>query len=570
MNLQLILEQVSKILGRINKKQRIIILATIVVLISFVTYLVLFRVDTKNEYEGYSVLFNGIDPADSALILQNLQQNKIPYKIPTDNTILIPSEKVYEQRINLASLGIPKQGKKIGFSDFIENQNLGDTDFKERTKYQLAVEGELTKTIESITAIESASVLIAPAEKSVFSKQNIPPTASVKIQLRQGMDLTQAQTIGIKNLVAAAVTNLTPDRVKIINQDGDLLGELNEFSEPSGMIKLAEQQRKYQMNIEKNYEHKIVEALKAIVGDESRVRAQVSMEFDFSQVKQTQELFGNNVVAAQRNIEEHEKGLRETPIGGVPGVVSNIGPVQGLDDNNILNEKHKTDEATNFVVDRTVSEIRGPIGTLKRISTGVVIDGTYREVTDEDGKKHLEYVPRSERDLKEIEDIVKGVISFNEERGDFVKVSNFELNAATANYRPKDSWESFSEQVEKYLGPFLPLIKYFIVAIVLFIFYKKIVAPFTERMLEVQEDEDDEVESLLRLDEDDDEDLNKFSELRKRVEDQLGIGGGFNEDEVKYEVILERMRNVISEKPEEIASLFQTLIKDELEINATS
>ena len=107
-------------------------------------------------------------------------------------------------------------------------------------------------------------------------------------------------------------------------------------------------------------------------------------------------------------------------------------------------------------------------------------------------------------------------------------------------------------------------------AIVLFIFYKKIVAPFAERMLEVQEDEDDEVESLLRLDEDDDEDLNKFSELRKRVEDQLGIGGGFNEDEVKYEVILERMRNVISEKPEEIASLFQTLIKDELEINATS
>ena len=570
MNLQLILEQVSKILGRINKKQRIIILATIVVLISFVTYLVLFRVDTKNEYEGYSVLFNGIDPADSALILQNLQQNKIPYKIPTDNTILIPSDKVYEQRINLASLGIPKQGKKIGFSDFIENQNLGDTDFREQTKYQLAVEGELTKTIESITAIESASVLIAPAEKSVFSKQNIPPTASVKIQLRQGMDLTQAQIIGIKNLVAAAVTNLTPDRVKIINQDGDLLGEINEFSEPSGMIKLAELQRKYQMNIEKNYEHKIIEALKAIVGDESRVRAQVSMEFDFSQVKQTQELFGNNVVAAQRNIEEYEKGLRETPIGGVPGVVSNIGPVQGLDENNILNEKRKTDEATNFVVDRTVSEIKGPIGTLKRISTGVVIDGTYREIIDEEGNKRLEYVPRSERDLKEIEDIVKGVISFSEERGDFVKVSNFELNAATANYRPKDSWESFSEQVEKYLGPFLPLIKYFIVAIVLFIFYKKIVAPFAERMLEVQEEEDDEVESLLRLDEDDDEDLNRFSELRKRVEDQLGIGGGFNEDEVKYEVILERMRNVISEKPEEVASLFQTLIKDELEINAAS
>ncbi|WP_066388097.1 flagellar basal-body MS-ring/collar protein FliF [Helicobacter himalayensis] len=567
MNIQLILEQIAKILKRINKRQRIIILATLIVIISFLTYLVLFHVDEKSEYEGYSVLFNGIEPQDSALILQNLQQNKIPYKIPADNTILVPSDKVYEQRIALASLGIPRQGKKISFSDFIENQNLGDTDFREQTKFQLAVEGELTKTIESITAIESASVLIAPAEKSVFSRQNIPPTASVKIQLRQGMDLTQAQIVGIKNLVAASVTNLTPDRVKIINQDGDLLGETTEFSTASGLIKLAEQQRKYQIAQEKTYENKIIEALKGIVGDETRVRAQVSLEYDFSQVRQTQEIFGNNVVEAERNIEEREKGVRETPIGGVPGVVSNIGPVQGLDDANVLSEKSKTDETKNYRVDRTVSEIKGPIGKLVRISAGVVVDGTYREVTDENGEKKLEYVPRSERDLKEIEDIVKGVVAYKEERGDFVKITNFELNAATANYKPKDSWESFSDNVEKYLGPFMPLIKYLLVGLVLFIFYKKVVAPFTERMLEVQEDEEEEVESLLQLDEDD-EDLNKFSDLRKRVEDQLGLGGGFNEDEVKYEVILERMRNVVSERPEEVAALFQSLIKDELEIGS--
>ena len=248
-------------------------------------------------------------------------------------------------------------------------------------------------------------------------------------------------------------------------------------------------------------------------------------------------------------------------------MVSNIGPVQGLDDANVLSEKSKTDETKNYRVDRTVSEIKGPIGKLVRISAGVVVDGTYREVTGENGEKKLEYVPRSERDLKEIEDIVKGVVAYKEERGDFVKITNFELNAATANYKPKDAWESFSDNVEKYLGPFMPLIKYLLVGLVLFIFYKKIVAPFTERMLEVQEDEEEEVESLLQLD-DDDEDLNKFSDLRKRVEDQLGLGGGFNEDEVKYEVILERMRNVVSERPEEVAALFQSLIKDELEISS--
>lgn len=116
MNPQLILEQISKLLKRINKKQRIVILTTFLVLISFLTYLILFRIDEKTDYEGYSVLFNGIDPSDSAAILQNLQQNKIPYKLPNDTTILVPNDQVYEQRINLASLGIPKQGKKLALA----------------------------------------------------------------------------------------------------------------------------------------------------------------------------------------------------------------------------------------------------------------------------------------------------------------------------------------------------------------------------------------------------------------------------------------------------------------------
>ena len=135
------------------------------------------------------------------------------------------------------------------------------------------------------------------------------------------------------------------------------------------------------------------------------------------------------------------------------------------------------------------------------------------------------------------------------------------------DYRPKDALEEFSSKVERYLSPFMPLLKYVIVAVILFVFYKKIVAPFAERMLEVQEEEDDEIESLMQLD-DDEEDVNKFSELRKRVEDQLGLGSGLDEDNIKYEVLLEKMRNVISERPQEIGALFQTLIRDELDLTA--
>lgn len=107
MDLRVVFEQVLKVLNKLNKKQRIIILSTIIILISFLTYLILFRVETHNEYENYDVLFSNLSPEDSAAILQKLQQEKISYKIPEDNIILVPKDKVYEQRINMSSLGLP-------------------------------------------------------------------------------------------------------------------------------------------------------------------------------------------------------------------------------------------------------------------------------------------------------------------------------------------------------------------------------------------------------------------------------------------------------------------------------
>ena len=128
MDLKLIFEQISKVLNKLNKKQRIIILTTFVVIIAFLTYLILFRVETKNEYENYDVLFSNLNPEDSAAILQRLQQDKIPYKIPQDNIILVPKDKVYEQRISLGSLGLPKTSKNVGFDILLEN-NVGETPF---------------------------------------------------------------------------------------------------------------------------------------------------------------------------------------------------------------------------------------------------------------------------------------------------------------------------------------------------------------------------------------------------------------------------------------------------------
>ncbi|STP11532.1 flagellar MS-ring protein [Helicobacter cinaedi] len=563
MDLKLIFEQISKVLNKLNKKQRIIILTTFVVIIAFLTYLILFRVETKNEYENYDVLFSNLNPEDSAAILQRLQQDKIPYKIPQDNIILVPKDKVYEQRISLGSLGLPKTSKNVGFDILLEN-NVGETPFTQDMKYLVAKQNELSRTIESLKPIEKAIVNISMPKESLFVQGGHPPSASVKITVQDNMFLSIEQVVGIKHLVAAAVERLTPQNVKIINQDGELLGEDDEAAQQSALGKQAAFQRKYQQNAENAMEAKIVKFLKPSVGD--GVEAQVTMDFDFSVRKSVAEVFGQNpVVRGTREYEKERKGFRPPQIGGVPGVVSNIGPVQGLKDDEMMEWEKESEVVINNEIDKTVSDIKEHFGVLKRVSASVMIDGTYKEVEGEDGEPRLEYTPRSQEEMDKFLEGVKKAIGYNEARGDQVEVINMQFRNSLLDYRPKDSWELFSDKVERYLGPFMPLLKYVIVAVIIFIFYKKIVAPFAERMLEVQEEEDDDIESLMQID-DGEDDVNKFSELRKRVEDQLGLSSGFDEDSIKYEVLLEKMRNVIAERPQEIGALFQTLIKDELDI----
>ena len=100
--------------------------------------------------------------------------------------------------------------------------------------------------------------------------------------------------------------------------------------------------------------------------------------------------------------------------------------------------------------------------------------------------------------------------------------------------------------------------------VILFFFYKKVIVPFSERMLEARADEEEELESLIKIDEDEEENSDRLNEMRRRIEDQLGFGSGGNEDEIKYNVLLEKIKELTMEKPAELANLFQTLVHDEL------
>ncbi|GAA9177410.1 hypothetical protein Taiwan44_05380 [Helicobacter pylori] len=175
----------------------------------------------------------------------------------------------------------------------------------------------------------------------------------------------------------------------------------------------------------------------------------------------------------------------------------------------------------------------------------------------------------SDESLKKINALVKQAIGYNQNRGDDVAVSNFEFNPTAPMLDNATLSEKIMHKTQKVLGSFTPLIKYILVFIVLFIFYKKVIVPFSERMLEVVPDEDKEVKSMFEeMDEEEDE-LNKLGDLRKKVEDQLGLNATFSEEEVRYEIVLEKIRGTLKERPDEIAMLFKLLIKDEISSDST-
>ncbi|WP_154417418.1 flagellar basal-body MS-ring/collar protein FliF [Helicobacter pylori] len=565
MDLKVLLQRIVDFFIKLNKKQKIALIATGVLITALLVFLLLYPFKEKDYAQGgYGVLFERLDSSDNALILQHLQQNQIPYKILKDDTILIPKDKVYEERITLASQGIPKTSK-VGFEIF-DTKDFGATDFDQNIKLIRAIEGELSRTIESLNPILKANVHIAIPKDSVFVAKEVPPSASVMLKLKPDMKLSPTQILGIKNLIAAAVPKLTTENVKIVNENGESIGE-GDILENSK--ELALEQLRYKQNFENILENKIVNILAPIVGGKNKVVARVNAEFDFSQKKSTKETFDpNNVVRSEQNLEEKKEGAPKKQVGGVPGVVSNIGPVQGLKDNKEPEKYEKSQNTTNYEVGKTISEIKGEFGTLVRLNAAVVVDGKYK-IALKDGANTLEYEPLSDESLKKINALVKQAIGYNQNRGDDVAVSNFEFNPMAPMLDNATLSEKIMHKTQKVLGSFTPLIKYILVFIVLFIFYKKVIVPFSERMLEVVPDEDKEVKSMLEeMDEEEDE-LNKLGDLRKKVEDQLGLNATFSEEEVRYEIVLEKIRGTLKERPDEIAMLFKLLIKDEISSDST-
>jgi len=562
MDFKVLFSQLSVLYVKLTKQQRIIIAIAIVGIVSFLIFMVVFTAN-KTTQDRYEVLFDSLSSSDAAKVVEQLEKDEIPYELLANNVIKVPKDVVYKERIAIASLGIPKDGG-VGFELFNE-QEFGATSFDQNVKFLRALEGELSRTINGLAPINSASVSLALSKETLFVSKEVPPTASVMITLHEGSTLSSRQIRGIKNLVSSAVSKLTPSNVMLINGDGETLGDEDEMAQ---MGELSIVQQNYKTKEEKRRQRKIIQIVSPFVGGKEKVIAQVTIEYDFSVKNSTSETFDpENVVRSEQISEEKKEGSKPAEIGGVPGTVSNIGPVQGLKSDNSTEKYEKNTGTTNYEVGKTVSTTKSQFARIKRITAAVLVDGKYNYKLDEEGSstQELEYKALDETDLLALSSLVSQSIGINKDRGDTISVKNLQFKREKTDIGADGVSQALAFG-EIYLAPFSGLFKYLFVLIVLLIVYKKVITPFASKMLEVSKDEDELDKPILDISDDEDDDLiEKVQAMRKKVEDQLGVNESYNEDELKHDVLLEKVIRMVEDEPESIASLLEALLGEEAE-----
>ena len=373
----------------------------------------------------YQLLYSNLAPDDAGAILDKLREQKIRYRISSDGgAILIPRERVYETRLELAGDGLPKGGS-VGFEIF-DNTKLGMTEFVQNVNYQRACQGELSRTINGLAEVESSRVHIVMPPKSLFVEEEEPATASVVVKLRPGRVLKDDQVQGIVHLVSSSVSGLTPENVTIVDNSGRMLAGLKSTSK-TGQV--SSDQLAFQQKMEKNLEERIRTMLEAVLGH-GKAAVRVSCALDFKEQEKTEERYqpDNRVVRSEQILSESSKGKEVAE--GVPGVMSNLSKDKEKANSSSPNRGGpnrafaKQDRTVNYEIGKVIRRTKEPVGTLKRISVAVMIDGTYKREKEGKKKEVWKYVPRSQEEMNQFEQIVKRAMNFDANRGDEITVAN--------------------------------------------------------------------------------------------------------------------------------------------------
>ncbi len=380
-----------EVFNKLSIQQKIMIGASAVVgfiLLGFVLFVF-------NE-PSYTTLYSKLTEEDASAVVQELASKKIPYKI-TDGgtTIKVPKDKVYEVRFSMASKGIPNSGV-MGYEIFDKN-TMGMSEFMQKLNYKRALEGELAKTIMTLSGIENARVHIVIPEKSVFKDEEKEPTASVNIKYNGAGKLSRKNIEAITNLVASSVEGMSPEKVAVIDNKGRLLTRQvddNPLALSSG------KQYELKGNIESYLAQKCQSILDNVLGYGSSV-IKVNVDLDFKQVEKTIQSYDpeTQVVISEQTTKSENMG-------------------RSVSDSNAVNTENTI---TNYEVSQTLEKVLEGAGTIKRITVAAMVNGVKKEVKNGDATEVI-IEPRSQEQIVKLEEILKKTVGFDPGRKDEISV----------------------------------------------------------------------------------------------------------------------------------------------------
>jgi len=508
----------------------------------------------------YRVLFSNYTDRDGGAIVAALQQMNVPYKFSEGGSaILVPENMVHDARLKLASQGLPKGGN-VGF-ELMENQKMGISQFLEQVNFQRALEGELARSIETISAVQSARVHLAIPKDSVFVRDQQKPTASVVLNLYSSRLLDQQQVSAIVHLVASSVPDLPAQNVTIVDQSGNLLSDTTKQPAPG---QLNPTQLKYVQDLQNDIAKRIESIISPIVGN-NNVRAEATADVDFTHVEQAAETYKPNPTpdtSSVRSMQSSDTGVRGGPnASGIPGALSNqpptnatapivaAGPAGANAAASAATATPSQHESTvNYELDKKVVYTQQAVGGIKRLAVAVVVN--FKHELDKSGKPINRELTDPEK--AQITALAKEAMGFNQDRGDTINVVNSQFISNDKDSVDVPLWKQ-PETIEMVKN----ILKYIVGGIALMYLFFGYLKPLISKIM------DRNKKSQFRADDFDDEDEDdgsvvNLSKQEPVVEEEFQLKAA-----QAYEKDLEIAKDLSRQDPKIVANVVKNWVNSE-------
>ncbi len=415
-NFSKLIKQLGDIWGQLGASQRVSVLAATFVLVAG-----LVAAAVWSSRADYGLLYGGLSDTESAKVVAALDDAKVAYKVGSGGAIMVPADKVYAMRMQLASKGIP-QGEGVGFEIF-DKPNFGISDFVQRANYLRALQGELGRTISQLDEVSAARVMIVLPENRLLLDKDKFPTASVFVRVHGNSQLSPQTINSIRFLVANSVEGLKPNHVAVV----DNLGNTEENSDNDSLAGISSSQLAARRSLEQYLSKKAQEMLETVLGPGQAI-VRVSAEVNYDTVTKNEEKFDpdGQVVRTQTKNDEHEDTAgtaNTTPTGISANTVNETNGTQASSSPVNSSKNHKTTSTIEYEIGKTTSAVTQAAGGLKRLTAAVTV-AQQMEGTGADRKP----VVRSPADLDKLRLIVSNALGADPTRGDMIELAELPFN----------------------------------------------------------------------------------------------------------------------------------------------